>query len=207
MAKAFIFSIDAFVAFTFVLIMIHSLIFIAAVPSSYYGGLTQANYLARDTVAALAAANSSKLICDPADSGYNECVSDYSQVTLLDYLMRHRDADTIRAHVGALIPEQYGYALELWDSGTGSWTTLYDSADYDYSEDPHAKSYHKLMVSSHSLFFGYDSDGARGFHIPYCYITCNPGSYGGCPTPCDEPVSNYDEGQADLGLVRLTVYR
>lgn len=213
MAKGFIFSIDAFVAFTFVLVVLHSLIFLAAVPSSYYGGLMQANYLARDTLSALAFTDASKIICDPAQSDYADCVSLYSGVSLSDYVMRHgSDRDVVRAHIGALIPDQYGYRLELWHSDSNSWEKIYDAADYlSDAGETHNRQYHKLMVSSYSLFFGYDSDVVRDYDYRYCYITCNPGNYdsayAGCATPCDEPVSTYSKGKATLGLARLTVYR
>lgn len=197
MAKAFIFSIDAFVAFTLVVVVIHSLVFLAALPSSYYGAMMQANYYARDTLNALVAANASRVLGD----------GDFSGISLLDYILMTRDEDTVRAYIGSNIPNQYGYRLELWDSGSKLWTGIYDTKEH--MDDPHNKLYHKLSVSSHSIFFGYsDLTGRDPSGTPYCYMTCNPTGYNGnCPTHCDPPKSRYDEGNATLGLVRLTVYR
>lgn len=198
MAKGFIFSIDAFVAFTFVLIVLHSLIFISAIPSTYYAGLMQASYLARDTLSALNSASASKTI----DPGNNN--------SLLEYIVEHReDKDILRAYVGASIPDQYGYKLELWDSASKAWSGIYDSSDAANVPpyENHSKSYNKLKASAYSIFFGYDTDIGRGFRNPYCYITCNPSEYPSCPTVCDEPASNYEEGNATLGLVRLSIYR
>lgn len=192
MAKAFIFSIDAFVAFTLIIVVLHSLIFLAAVPSSYYAGLTQANYLARDTLTALSYANASRVLQD----------EDFAGVSLLHYIVSTRSEDAVREYVGKLIPDQYGYALQFHDSDGVDWSTIYDTAGHP--EDTHNKEYHKLRVSSSSIFFGYTDSGRRGMESPYCYITCHGPE---CPTVCDEPLSQYETGDASLGLVRLVVYR
>ncbi|VVB98027.1 Uncharacterised protein [uncultured archaeon] len=194
-AKGFIFSIDAFVAFTLVLVVLHSLIFLAAVPSSYYAGLTQANYLARDTLNTLTYADAALVLNDTTLDG----------ISLMHYIIMTKDVgnlEAIRAYVGALIPDQYGYTLEFRDSAAGSWSLLYDTKDY--ADDPHNKLYNKLKASSYSIFFGYTDAGRDPKSSPYCYITCNGP---GCPTQCDKPKSFYEAGHAALGLVRLTVYR
>ncbi len=195
MAKAFIFSIDAFVALTIVLVVLHSLIFIAAVPSSYYGGLMQASYLSRDTLAMLGSADASKVLDD----------KDFADMSLLDYLMSTKDPESVCAHVGALIPNQYGYSLEFWDSLSDSWLEIYSTNGTSLCRDEaHNSLYHKLRVSSYSIFFGYTDSGPRGRESPYCYITCSSSI---CPTQCDKPKSLYKEGKATLGLVRLSVFR
>ncbi len=200
MSKAFIFSIDAFVSFTFILIMLHSLIFLAAVPSSYYGGLMQANYLASDVLSALALSDASKVLGSDT----------YAGMSMLDYLVSVNtgtsDYTAVRSYIGTFVPDQYGYSLELWDSGPGSWSTIYDTKND--AGDAHNKLYHKLKVSSYSIFFSYTTNRG-GAQSPFCYMTCNEGDYGtlDCRSPCDEPVSLYEEGKATLGLVRLTVYR
>lgn len=202
MAKAFIFSLDAFVAFTLILVVLHALIFLAAVPSSYYTGLMQVNYLARDSLNSLASADASKVLCDYADQ---ECLTFYSGKTLLDYVVSNKDdPDVIRARVGALIPNQFGYRLELLSSD-GVVSLIYDTNKF--SNDPHNKFYHKLKASAHSIYFGYTDEGRRGLDNPYCYMTCNPAKYPDCPNVCDAPKSRYQIGDAALGLIRLTVYR
>ncbi len=197
MAKAFIFSIDAFVAFTLIIVVLHALIFLSAVPSSYYGGLMQANYLARDTLNSLVAANASRVL----DNQY------YARMSMLDYIVSTNDTEAVRDYVGANIPYEYGYTLEFWNSQGKDWGVIYDTANY--RDDPHNKLYNKLRATSHSIFFGYtDVTGRRNPGTPYCYMTCNGDKYGGnCPSECDTPVSLYDAGEAALGLVRLSVYR
>jgi hypothetical protein len=193
--KGFIFSIDAFVAFTLVLVVLHSLIFLAAVPSSYYAGLAQADYLARDTLNALAY----------SDAAHVLGIESFDGISMMHYMVMTRDAgniDAIRTYVGALIPNQYGYRLEFWDSASDSWLYLYDTKDY--ADDPHNKVYYKLKASAYSIFFGYTDNGRDTGRSPYCYITCGGPN---CKTLCDEPKSLYSAGDAALGLVRLTVYR
>lgn len=206
MAKAFIFSIDAFVAFTLVLVVLHSLVFLASIPSSYYGAMQQANYLARDTLNALVAANSSSIanaVSVPDDH--------LAAKTLLDQIVGLSTPagsanGLINLTIGAQIPDQYGYSLELWDSGTQNWSTIYDTADHP--EDSHNKAYAKLKSTAYAIYFGYVDSGRYANPTPFCYMTCNGGDYGLCDkTLCDEPKSLYKAGDAALGLVRMTVYR
>lgn len=194
MAKAFIFSLDAFVAFTLILVVLHALVFLAAVPSSYYGGLMQADYLARDTLNSLANANAAQVV-----SGYGY---DYN-ITLLDYVFMNPSAATIQDYVGPLIPNEYGYRLEFWNSTSATYGVIYDTKDRDDSEDPHNKYYHKLQVSAHALYFGYLKP-REPTENPYCYVTCHGE---GCSNLCGNITSRYEKGTAKLGLVRLTVYR
>lgn len=209
-SRAFVFSLDAFVAFTLVLVVIHALVFLAAVPSSYYGGLMQASYLARDTLDSLVFASAGKALCDPGNEDYENCLARYEGKTMLDYVVANRDdPDVIRERVGALIPDQFGYRLELIDSSGQVSETVYDTANPEFlpPAETHNKLYNKLQASAHSLYFGYTDAGRRGFDNPYCYMTCNPEKYPRCPNVCEFPKSRYNTGDATLGLVRLTVYR
>lgn len=191
MAKAFVFSMDAFVAFTLILVVIHSLVFLTMVPSSYYGGLTQANYYARDTLDALANTNASYAGGNPKD-------------TLLDYILLTRYSNLIKKYIGDNIPNQYGYSLELWNSSSKSWSVIYDTKSYP--DDPHNKFYHKLRVSSHTIFFGYINEPKNPENLN-CYKTCRPNEYNSCSNNlCNIPVS-HEQTNAAFGLVRLTIYR
>ncbi|MEW6528818.1 MAG: hypothetical protein AB1391_02935 [Candidatus Micrarchaeota archaeon] len=199
MVKAFIFSMDAFIAFTLILTVLHSLIFLASIPQSYYSGLMQANYFARDALSSIAHANASRIFDDPM----------LENTTLLDYIMQKYSTNPseakniIQNHVGSVIPNEYGYVLELWDSKNEKWESIYNTNDTkDALSDTHNKKYHKLRASSHSLFFGY-IDSTTGFSNPFSYRTCR----GSDRTACDLPKSDYSPGTATLGLVRLVVYR
>ena len=100
MKRGFIFSIDAFVAFTIMLVILQALIIISATPSSYYTGLSQANYLARD---ALWVTSNSK--ASFANGGIA------TNVTILGYVIGSSDPAAYRSNIGVYIPIQYGYMV------------------------------------------------------------------------------------------------
>ncbi|MBU0586072.1 hypothetical protein KJ780_01020 [Candidatus Micrarchaeota archaeon] len=190
MARAFIFSIDAFVALTVMLIMLHSLILISAIPSTYYSGLTQASYLARDTLAMLSNTDASQVI-GPAH-----------QSNLLAYVINQDRAQVYRLRVGSLIPQQYGYSMDMWNVSGNDWIELYNTASDNSPDNGHNKFFHKLKVSSQRLYMGYVSSERDSGEPIYSYLTCS-----GAQIPCDAPPLLYEAGNASLSIVRLTVYR
>ncbi|MEW5996230.1 MAG: hypothetical protein AB1657_01400 [Candidatus Micrarchaeota archaeon] len=180
--KAFIFSLDSFVAFTLTVAAIYTLIFFSTVPSAYYSSLMQANYLAKDTLLAL------------ATTSFDE------EQAYLDYIIGElpENRAPARKYAGALIPAQFGYRLETWDEEAGSWTLMYDTADDPASKNK--KEYHKLKATAQSLYLVVDEPRDPG-SSPYGYITCS-GPY----TVCGTPPYEYETGDVSLQLVRLTVY-
>jgi hypothetical protein len=196
MVRAFIFSLDAFVAFSLILVVIHALVFLSAIPSSYYGALMQANYLAHDSLSSLAQENA--YLAPGLDFvGQN--------MTMIDYIVRYGadDPPMVRARVGVAIPEEYGYRISVYASD-GSERKIYDVRDWDSSVENHSKVYNKLAVSAYSLYFGYLEDPS-GVENNHCYITCKSG--GACMDLCKAPNLRYDPGKVELGLVKLTVFR
>lgn len=183
--KAFVFSLDSFVAFTLVVAALYTLVFFSTVPSAYYAGLMQANYLAKDTLLSLATTS-----------------FDHDQ-TYLDHIIGSlpEEPQPARLYIGALIPMQFGYRLESWNNETGGWQVLYDTATDESGENAHNRNYYKLKATAQSVYLILDPARNPG-ESPYGYITCN-GNY----TVCDVPP--YDHGMigdASLQLVRLTVY-
>lgn len=187
--KAFIFSLDAFVAFVLTIAALYTLIFFSTVPSAYYSSLMQTNYLAKDTLIALSTTT------HPEGGTY------------LDYIVSQlpENDEPARIYVGALVPRQFGYKIEVLeedDLGNESWTLLYDTADDE--ESPNKKEYHKMKAAAHSMFFGFES-GNEMTHgeNPYGYITC-----GGDITVCDLPGLDvgFQPGEVHIGVVRFTVY-
>jgi hypothetical protein len=169
--RAFIFSLDAFVAFTLALVAIYSLIFFSSVPSSYYYLLTQGHYLTRDTLLSL-----STTTCT---SDYGLCSSDGS---VLDNIVNQPDPDfqknMIQNTIGDMIPDQFGYRLEVstvnLTGHLGAWETLYDTA-FEPGET-HAVQSKKLSVSSQVVTFSYSGKVNKMEHSPYNYLTCGYGS-------------------------------
>jgi len=215
-SKAFIFSLDSFVAFILTVAALYSLLFFSTVPAAYYSSLMQANYLAKDTLLTLAT---------------TECTAneDCKGMTYLDYILddlengltdEGRGGEPAREYIGratystgkdALIPEQFGYKIEVLRAD-GTWSNYSDLkllgdplAPYAYydtrydSESANKKEYNKLKASAHILFFGYSEEDPP--ENPYGYITCT-----GDQIICDVPHSDYDFGNANMEVVRFTVY-
>jgi hypothetical protein len=100
--SGFVFSLDAFVAFSLILISIQSLLIISSTPRGYYRGLNQADYLAQDTLQALTVAQ------DPAapDQTYLDDVSR----AIASNRPLVQSSNTIRA-TDSLIPRPFSYAF------------------------------------------------------------------------------------------------
>lgn len=188
--KAFVFSLDSFVAFTLVVAALYTLVFFSTVPSAYYSSLTQANYLAKDTLVSLATTT-----YDGEDS---------SGETYLDLILS-RGADPARKYAGRMIPDQFGYKFETADyvaGGEPEWTLVYSTAtDDDTILNTHKREYHKLKATAQGLYLVVLKERDKG-ESPYGYITCY-----GDSTVCDLPLPyDYEAGDVALKLVRLTVF-
>ncbi len=189
--RAFIFSLDAFVAFTLALVAIYCLIFFSSVPSAYYYLLTQGHYLSRDILLSLSTTQ--------CTDDYGTCKADGS---LLDNIVAQDNAalrrDRVRNTAGVMVPQQFGYTVELSEDEGGSWAVVYDTADYTPAEDPHAKRSKKLTVATQVMTFGY---GGKVFKLqtsPYNYLSCEGegiigGGAGGGWTG--------GQGTADFGII------
>ncbi|MEW6748675.1 MAG: hypothetical protein AB1295_03130 [Candidatus Micrarchaeota archaeon] len=163
--RAFIFSLDAFVAFTLALLAIYSLIFFSSVPSAYYYLLTQAHYLSRDTLLAL-----STTACSP---DYGSCAAFGSVLDSIVAEDNVGDRDSmIQSTVGVMVPPQFGYALEVSRDQGDTWELLYDTADA-HQGDNHARSAKKLTVSSQVISFGFNDRVYKLETSPYRYLSCN----------------------------------
>jgi hypothetical protein len=167
--RAFIFSLDSFVAFTLALIAIYSLIFFSSVPSAYYFLLTQAHYLARDSLLAVSTSSCITGGCDNPDG------------TVLDNIAFHTDMgqqkELIKNTIGLMVPSQFGYTVSLSEDSGQGWTVLYDTATE--AADPHAKGSSKLTVSTQVMTFGYSAAINKLKASPYTYATCGAGADGG----------------------------
>lgn len=161
--RAFIFSLDAFVAFTLALVAIYSLIFFSSVPSAYYYLLTQGHYLSRDILLAL-----STTACS---SDYGTCKATGS---LLDNIVAQDNSalrdNLIQNTVGEMVPKQFGYMLEMSSDSGQSWELLYDTASVP--TDMHAKKSKKLMVATQVMTFGYGGKVYKLRSSPYNYLSC-----------------------------------
>ena len=170
--RAFIFSLDAFVAFTLALVAIYSLIFFSSVPSAYYYLLTQGHFLSRDILLSM---STTKCTDD-----YGLCENPFGSV--LDNVVSlnsgnetaHR-TELIKNTVGVMVPRQFGYAVEMSDSLGSDWELVYDTKDD--AADPHAKSRKKLTVATQVITFGYGGRINKLIESPYNYLTCSGDGY------------------------------
>ena len=188
--RAFIFSLDAFVAFTLALIAVYSLIFFSSVPSGYYATLAQAHGLATDGLEALSLTECKGVF------GAERCGDD---ISLLEYLA-YRSADgegDIRFILDDHIPVSFGYGFETSDDGGSGWNAVYDSKNEAGSKRP--KEARKLSVSAYAVTFQY-SDPLT-VKNPYSYKTCDGGI-----VACGVPTNNLQLGSANVRLIRLVVY-
>ncbi len=167
--RRFIFSLDAFVAFTLALIAIYSLIFFSSVPSAYYYMLTQAHYLARDTLMTVSTSACVTGACD-----YSGSVLD--NIAFETNLAKRKEL--IAGTVGPMIPSQFGYVVSISDGAGQPFVPLYDTGvDPDLQ---HARSSRKLNVSTQVMVFGYTGTVNKLVSSPYAYgDRCSAGSEGG----------------------------
>ena len=233
-SKAFIFSLDSFVAFVLTVAALYSLLFFATVPSAYYSSLMQANYLAKDTLLTLATTTvvEGASYCDSSVgetylscilSGPDDDVPDVNEGAARIYI----GSETSSPHPegtynpSALVPAQFGYKLEYmhFDADTegeidfdeGDWVELYNTADDPQSANK--KEYHKLKAAAHALYFGHEEGPEGADENPLHYLTCG-GEYTICAWP--KPFAYYGGDDYELNqdiigdaysyIVRLTVY-
>jgi hypothetical protein len=182
--RGFVFSLDAFVAFSIALVAIYSLIYFSSVPHAYYSSLLQAHYLAKDTLVALSSSESQI-------PGFSKL--DYMSI----YLSEGSRGDAAKEDFGSLIPEQFGYTVEISEDGK-EWKKVYTTEGN--ADETHKKTKDKLAVSAQTISFEYKL-GTELPENPYNYISCG-GEFDQC-NPTDAP---YFRNEAGMYLIKLTVF-
>ncbi len=210
MGKGFIFSLDAFVAFSLIMITIGLLIFTIGTPKPYYLSLEQAHQLAHDTLTVLATSTD-----NPPEGTYLEQILGGSGSTVNGIMFKV--AGGKEPDFRPIIPKGYGYRLDSYQFNSGNWAMLYDSGNdpaarvkgCDYLSDRCGKEFTKLQASATTFASLYSAPPNPG-QSPFCYLSCfgyarTPGT--ACNvTPCDVPKSNFLPGNNSIAIVRLTVY-
>ncbi len=163
--RAFIFSLDAFVAFTLALVAVYSLIFFSSIPSSYYYLLTQGHYLARDTLFTLSQADCVTPIISDCKLKSNSALDNI----IFGDVSTEIQKNAINNTVGSAVPNQFGYIFEVSSDNGASWAMLYNTSE---AGDKHAKVKRKLSVSSQVPVFDYSGHLAKDNPNPYYYNTC-----------------------------------
>jgi len=205
-SRAFVFSLDSFVAFSLILLSIQSMLVISSIPSGYSRSLLQAQYLAKDTLQTLSTLPSNK-----------------PQQTLLDFTIEQglrssslHSSDQVITTTNSLIPYPYSYAYHFYHPQTKSWIELYNASKDNPETDIHYNvTYWRVQAPAHMLVVGY-SDAPKKGDSPFCNVVCKgydfrydkytPPEY--CTqVPCNvTPESTYDPGNLSVGILRLTVW-
>lgn len=212
----FIFSLDAFVAFTLTMVTVSLLIFTIGTPKPYYYSLEQAHQLAHDTLQVLATSTD-----DPSAGTYLEQAlkDDFSRRNEIMFKVaggRERSAGPLAGY-RPIVPKGYGYRLERYEFSTDTWVMLYDSGGdpaakvkgCDYYSDRCGSTFTKLQASATTFGSVYIDKPIIGAS-PYCYLSCfgygRPTGAACNVTPCNTPTSGFYAGNNSIAIVRLTVY-
>ena len=195
--RAFIFSLDAFVAFTLALVAIYSLIFFSSIPSSYYYLLTQGHFLARDLLYSISTSECYLPTHLCTDNG----------ASLLDNIVfgeANNQKSVIKSSIGEAVPLQFGYIVDVSEDNGLTWGEYYNTATD--SADKHAKTRKKLSVSSQIPVFDHISTPEKGVN-PYYYRSCM-GDGTDFLITCEEPPIGEDDVIPEVGvkLFRLTIF-
>ncbi len=210
MDRGFIFSLDAFVAFTLIMFTIGLLIFTIGTPGPFYPSLEQAQSLAHDTLLVLA---NSPYPGSPGGQTY----LGYILANPSDHSPFYSTAGGHFSGAGdpGIIPLGFGYRLEKYvfgPAGEGSWKTVYD-AGTDTLSNRYGKSFTKVQASAGTILSVYDTPPRRGKSF-YCYKNCNGFDVkapdytpANCSmTPCSPPPNTFGPGNSTIQMVRLVVY-
>ncbi|VVB56929.1 Uncharacterised protein [uncultured archaeon] len=202
----FVFSLDAFVAFSLILIAIQSMVIVSSTPAGYWPSLLQADFLAKDTLRAAANTHT--------DSG-RTVLSDVRGPSTLN------PGDELVRLSNHLIRPPYSYAYSYYDLASQNWTLIYNASDPMHADpsDPRINiTYRRVAASSEQLALEYSVLPVRP-QSPWCNVMCH-GWGGNIPTPNNErsradcvetpcsaqSASAYQTGNLTFGLVRLTVW-
>lgn len=212
--RGFVFSLDAFVSFSLIIIAIQSMIIISSVPSGYWHGLLQAEDLAKDALHVVSSTMT--------DSGVTVMGEASARIMAGSPFY---SGDKIILVTNRLIPRPYSYSYHYYDLGKHEWITLYNASDPAFNPDPtdpHFNvTFRRVAASSEQLVLDYASPVIRP-QSPYCNVYCHgwdaqkaaagdPSPYKGpaecTQTPCEAmPTSNFQSGNLTFGLLRLTVW-
>ncbi|MCX8196899.1 MAG: hypothetical protein N3G80_01105 [Candidatus Micrarchaeota archaeon] len=210
MPKGFVFSVDAFVAFTIVMLTVAFLTFTVGTPKPYYYSLQQAHQLAYDTLMVI-----------------SSTTDDPTKGTYLEQILNGANPHEILAKIAGgaenssspyrpIIPQGFGYSLEIYRFADNSWRMLYDSGNNpnaavrgcDYLSNRCGRKFTKISASATTFGSMYVIPPNPG-QSPFCYLSCT--GYGRTSpecdiTPCNNTISNFLPGKNSISVVRFTVY-
>ncbi len=185
--KGFVFSFDAYVAFTLALTLIITLYLFISLPHPYYYEYEQTYTLATDIARGMETAG---------PSGVDRT---YSEILAGDIISYGSGTPVICGYLENIIPDQYAYKLSF-DSGELC------RRDSRYDPTLTCDTYRKVRVTVPILITDYGVPPDTGYN-PFGYNTCegDPDTTGEELSPCDITYSTYQPGNLTLTLVNLTL--
>ena len=203
--RGFVFSLDAFVAFSLILIAIQTMVLISASPAGYWKALLQAQFLAKDTLHDV----SNVMVDNNGQSALGESSA--------NIVSGHLDPRSRMIQISdKIIQSPYSYAYSYYDTNTDQWTTVYNASRDEGLDGPHANiTFRRVEASVQKLMLEYSTLPVRP-ESPYCNVYCHgwrgttkaDAPTADCvQTPCG-PITNstYQAGNMTFGLLRLTVW-
>jgi hypothetical protein len=204
----YIFSLDAFVSFSLILLSVQALLVMSSSPAGYYRQLLQASFFAHDTLDAM------KIAKLPAITGIDRTYMDY----LSDFALTRNGCQTsgpcsaqMRNLNDLSILPQYSYAY-FYDNLNGSSWIVYNASN-DSQSTHKGIPYRRIQASAQSYMLGFTIPMNRGYS-PFCNVVCrgfngtgNSTSEGCTSVPCGDPPSDYFRtGNFSVGMIRMVVW-
>ncbi|HII53870.1 hypothetical protein COT30_04455 [Candidatus Micrarchaeota archaeon CG08_land_8_20_14_0_20_49_17] len=210
--KGMIISIDAITALSIVVLVFSTFYLTVAATNTHVAALKYAHLMAADTLTQI-----DTVTCAEAESASGNdisgiCQSPWDQSSLLSEIARRNypnNEGLILKTIDRMIPDQYGYSIEVYTPGpapgTGSWASYFNSSGVSPSLHYGVNEY-KLMASAEKVV-AIDIEPWSAVN-PYCYFSCTGDADNNkCAYPCTEDiVSTLNIGSHKVALVRLSVY-
>jgi len=201
--KAYMFSFDALLGFLVSLAIIYTLLIVIMVPYGYYNEFEQAYVVARDTGLMMYHAE-----WDTNETYVEELANEIvSQPAFPDMCNNINDNS-----LNNIIPPQYAYTVEYYNTSTKEWKELCSSnATYDSSIS--CAHFRKFRVYAPILVADYIGEDYNPGDMPYCYISCKgyegndtyAGDHNCTYTPCEPYTDMASRPGIFTGVVRIGV--
>ena len=137
--QGFVFSLDAFVAFSLILIAIQSIVIVSSSPAGYYPSLLQAQFLAKDTLHTISATY--------LDSGRSVLADASGPISRGGPLL---PTDPIIEVSDKIIRPPYSYTYSYYDLERQNWTLVYNASAVQ--SGPHANiTFRRVAASAQQL--------------------------------------------------------
>lgn len=210
--SGYVFSLDAFVAFSLILISVQILLVMSSSPAGYYRQLLQAQYLAHDTLAVMQVALPTCNATQCPTQTYMELISSYAVSGTCNG--KPECKEWIRQLNDENIPPPYSYAF-IYEDLDGNKIPLYNASEDNTNPLHYNVTYRRVQASAQAYLLGYSIDLVRG-DSPYCNVVCrgfdSANNEYSTPEACtavpcgDAPENRFRPGEYNVGIIRMLVW-